>query len=171
MIQNYWDCLDFGGEWVNPPYNFDDIAQALKTQFILMSIDGWTKIYQQALNRPSSHYTMPIRNSDPWSIVFFGLCIFVSALFMLNMFVGVVLSTFYMQKEKVTHGNHLTKLEGEYIDICSLCYKAKPQKRHTSSGFAVRDRLYQIAVHRYFDWFIFACIFANTLTLMLYWPN
>jgi hypothetical protein len=35
----------------------------------------------------------------------------------------------------------------------------------------VRDRLYQIAVHRYFDWFIFACIFANTLTLMLYWPN
>lgn len=25
QITNYWDCLDYGGEWVNSDNNFDDL--------------------------------------------------------------------------------------------------------------------------------------------------
>lgn len=64
--------------------------------------------------------------NHPEYIIYFVTSIFVSAWFILNMFVGVVISTFNIEKEKLSHNTHLTKLESEYIDICLLCYKAKP---------------------------------------------
>jgi hypothetical protein len=26
QVTNYWDCLDYGGEWVNSDNNFDDLS-------------------------------------------------------------------------------------------------------------------------------------------------
>jgi hypothetical protein len=110
-VNDYWDCLDYGGEWVNSRYNFDNILQGLMTQFAIMCTEGWLTIYQTALNSPTSHYQMPKENNNPAAILYFVISIVVSSLFILNMFVGVVISTFNIEKEKLSHNTHLTKLE------------------------------------------------------------
>jgi hypothetical protein len=85
--------------------------QGLKTQFAIMCTEGWLSIYQTALNSPNSHYKMPEVNNHPEAILYFVISIVVSSLFILNMFVGVVISTFNIEKEKLSHNTHLTKLE------------------------------------------------------------
>lgn len=35
------DCLDFGGDWLNRDYNFDNIAKALETLFMMANTEGW----------------------------------------------------------------------------------------------------------------------------------
>lgn len=54
-IKNYWQCLNYGGEWVNQDNNFDNIFQALKTQFIIMCAEGWIGIYE-SLRDSTDHY-------------------------------------------------------------------------------------------------------------------
>jgi hypothetical protein len=129
-INNYWDCLDNGGEWLNQRNNFDNVFQALKTQFVIMCLEGWYGVYRSAVNLPSSHYTMPRENQNPWVIAYFVMCLIGSALFMLNLFVVIVLLTFAQEKDKVTHHTHLTAMESEYIDACTMCYRSAPQRIH-----------------------------------------
>ena len=58
--------------------------------------------------------------------------ILVSGLFFLNMFVGVVISTFKREKEKLSHNTLLTAVEIDYLEACSLCYKAMPEKKFSA---------------------------------------
>jgi len=44
-IKTYWQCLDYGGDWVNADDNFDNVFKALKTQFVIMCAEGWIGIY------------------------------------------------------------------------------------------------------------------------------
>jgi hypothetical protein len=44
-IQTLWDCQDYGGEWINYQYNFDNLLQAFKTQFCIMTTEGWFGVY------------------------------------------------------------------------------------------------------------------------------
>ena len=173
-VYDYWDCLDYGGEWVNADNNFDNFVNAIKTQFIIMCREGWLTIYFQALNLPSSHYQMPQPNSAPISIIYFMGSICVSSLFILNMFVGIVISTFQQEKEKVSHHSHLTKKESEYIDTCTLCYKTKPIPNRFHDGanvVGIKDKTYHIVVSKKFEVFIFVCIVINSVILMLHWYN
>ena len=45
QVTNYWECLDYGGEWVNSDNNFDDLGQGLKTQIAIMCTEGWIQIF------------------------------------------------------------------------------------------------------------------------------
>ena len=38
------DCLDFGGDWINRDFNFDNVFNALETMFIVANAEGWTQI-------------------------------------------------------------------------------------------------------------------------------
>jgi hypothetical protein len=62
------------------------------------------------------------------SFIYFVIVIFIQSLFMGNLFIGVVISTFSAEKEKFTHNALLTNLEYEYLDICTKCFLLKPRK-------------------------------------------
>lgn len=48
-IYNKWDCLDYGGEWKNSESNFNDIGQALKSMFQLMTSENWTDLLYSSM--------------------------------------------------------------------------------------------------------------------------
>lgn len=85
------------------------------------------------------------------------------------MFVGVVISTFNIEKEKLSHNTHLTILESEYIDTCVDCYQAKPQVSYKPTGCKLKDRMHNLATRKAFDFVIFGCIIVNSFVLMLQW--
>jgi len=83
-----------------------------------MTTEGWLDLYFNSLNFSKSHYAMPIANSNPTCFIYYAISLIVSAMIILNMFVGVVISTYNLEKEKLSHNTQLTKLESEYIDTC-----------------------------------------------------
>jgi len=54
QVNNIWECQDYGGEWIVYDNNFDNIGQGIKSQFVIMTSEGWLDIYHNSLdnNRP-----------------------------------------------------------------------------------------------------------------------
>lgn len=44
LIDNKWDCLDYGGDWVNGDRNFDNFPNAMLVLFQLSTTEGWMDI-------------------------------------------------------------------------------------------------------------------------------
>ena len=65
---------------------------------------------------------MPTRNNEPLYIFFCSLFLFFGSLFILNLFVGVVITTFNAEKDEVSNNNMLTKLQIEYLEVLKNCY-------------------------------------------------
>lgn len=43
-IITMYDCLDYGGSWINPVLNFDNIGNALTSLFVLSTTNGWVDL-------------------------------------------------------------------------------------------------------------------------------
>jgi len=50
IIKNRYDCLDYGGEWVNSDQNFDNIGHSLITLFGVMTTEGWIGVMWNAVD-------------------------------------------------------------------------------------------------------------------------
>jgi hypothetical protein len=40
-IKTKWDCLNYGGEWVNKDNNYDNLANSMTTLIGVQSTEGW----------------------------------------------------------------------------------------------------------------------------------
>jgi Ion transport protein len=49
FVNDKWDCMTFGGDWLNKTYNFDNILNALVTLFVMSTTNGWSEIMNSAL--------------------------------------------------------------------------------------------------------------------------
>ena len=90
-------------------------------------------------------------------------------LFILNLFVGVVLNRFDLEKNKLSHNNELTKLQHEYLEVMKNCYLMQPQRQQTKSGNRLKQMCKDIAKSKSFDRFIFICIVLNSISLSITW--
>ena len=107
IIKTKWDCLNAGGTWVNSNFSFDNVFDAIQTLFQMASTSGWSNIMYDCMSTTDIDYVMVTKNNPYWSL-FFILFIIVGSFFLLNLFVGVVISTFNREKEKIGGNNLLT---------------------------------------------------------------
>ena len=114
-------------------------------------------------------HQQPSRNHNPGIALFFVMFLVIGSLFILNLFVAVVIDTFYQEKEKLSRNNDLTQTQQDYCDILIKCYKAFPTKEHVASGSKIREWCYNRAKSKQFDMFILVCIILNTFCLALSW--
>jgi hypothetical protein len=69
---------------------------------------------------------MPKKFKQPLYMIFAILVEIITSLLFLNMFVGVVVETFYTQKADVSGEGRLTENQRSYINIAIMGYQAKP---------------------------------------------
>ena len=43
-IKNKWDCMDYGGSWINKILSFDTIMESIGILFVTATTDGWLLI-------------------------------------------------------------------------------------------------------------------------------
>ena len=67
------------------------------------------------------------------------------SLFILNLFVGVVINTFNIEKEKLSRNNLMTDLQNEYCEVLIKCYGLRPMKAVIETGNKFRDQMTRIA--------------------------
>jgi voltage-dependent calcium channel L type alpha-1D len=130
LLVHKWDCLDAGGEWINQIYTFDNSINALITLFVMATTAGWADVMMQCAKSTSIDYLPggPETASPGW-IFFFIVFIIVGAFFFLNLFVGVVISTFNSEHDKLGGNDLLTEKQKEWIDLRLLVLRSAPERR------------------------------------------
>eukprot|EP01048_Picozoa_sp_COSAG05_P012314 COSAG05_NODE_1222_length_5472_cov_7.765033_1_plen_302_part_10 len=146
--------------WINPPANFDDVGNALYSMFEI-STGEWAHVCHNAVDAAGID-RQPVRESNPLWIAYFIFVVLVSNLFFLNLFVGVIYEQYH--KRKYDGIEELSKSQREWLQIQTAISSRQyvPEQaivRGTSQG--LRNTLFDIVTHRYFDRFIILCIVAN----------
>ncbi len=73
----------------------------------MATTSGWSDIMYDAVSATDIDY-VSINKNNPYWVFFFIAFIIVGGFFLLNLFVGVVISTFNREKEKIGMNNLLT---------------------------------------------------------------
>ena len=53
LIHDKWDCLNLGGEWVEPDMNFDNTLAGMLTLFVFQSREGWIDLMWTSVDATS----------------------------------------------------------------------------------------------------------------------
>ena len=90
VVFSKWDCLNAGEEWINSPFNFDNIFSSVKTLIQVSSRSYWSYVMHDAVSITKYNYVHDDYNKLAWSL-YFVIFMIVGSFFLLNMFVGVVI--------------------------------------------------------------------------------
>ena len=167
-IRDKFDCLDFGGDWINRDQNFDNVMTASLTLFNVMTTEGWLQVMWDAVDSDKID-KVPILSNNMFNVCFFIIFMILGALFILNMFVGVVISVFNYQKEKLELNHLLTQMQKDWCDCLINIYKSNPVAVYRKTGNKIKDFCHATITHWLFDTIIMACILLNTICLALTW--
>ena len=93
LVQTKWDCLNYGGEWLNSDHNFDNTVQSMVVIFIVQSTKRLAAImcginYSTGLDTQPEH-----KENYAYSMLLMTLITLFGILF-INMFVGVVIKVY-----------------------------------------------------------------------------
>ena len=94
QVATLWDCYDLGGEWERYDSNFDNVVEAMITMFNLMTTSGWVSTMLHGIDATAIHQAPKTDKNFSMSL-FFVLFLIMGSLFVLNLFVAVVVDTFF----------------------------------------------------------------------------
>ena len=126
LIKTKFDCLNYGGEWINPQLNFNHIGVAMLGLSSIQSHEGWLGMMWSSVDAQGVDMA-PVYNANLFFIPFTLLTIFVICLLFLNLFVGVVIETFNHQKEILTNNHVLTNSQRIYLQTQLLTFTVGPK--------------------------------------------
>ena len=112
---------------------------------------------------------MPQTNNAPYMIIVSIILCIVSSMLFLNLFVGVVIETFNVEKELLSFNQLLKAPQKSWISVQIMTYSVKPALRTIKTGSKLRDICVDITSHTAFDSFIMGCIIGNTTVLAIKW--
>ncbi|XP_058851928.1 voltage-dependent T-type calcium channel subunit alpha-1H-like isoform X2 [Acipenser ruthenus] len=164
-ITNKSDCLQTNYRWIRRKYNFDNLGQALMSLFVLSSKDGWVNIMYDGLDAVGIDQ-QPVRNHNPWMLLFFISFLLIVSFFVLNMFVGVVVENFHKcrqhqeaEEARLREEKRLRRLEKK---------RRKAQRRPYYANYSpARLYIHTLCTSHYLDLFITFIIGINVVTMSM----
>jgi len=110
-----------------------------------------------------------VPHSNDYISLYFVIYIVVCAFFIINLFVGIVITTYNRQRERVGKDFMLTDEQKKWLDAKMLIIEANPKFYMKRPKKKWRQWFYDLVEDRRFEKFIMACIILNTLILCLKW--
>uniref|UniRef100_A0A8B9K4Q6 Calcium channel, voltage-dependent, T type, alpha 1H subunit b n=1 Tax=Astyanax mexicanus TaxID=7994 RepID=A0A8B9K4Q6_ASTMX len=163
-ITNKSECLHARYRWVRRKYNFDNLGQALMSLFVLSSKDGWVSIMYDGLDAVAVDQ-QPIRNHNPWMLLYFISFLLIVSFFVLNMFVGVVVENFHKcrqdqeeEEARLREEKRQRRLEKRRRSECRPYY---------ADYSPARLYIHTLCTNHYLDLFITVIIGINVLTMSM----
>uniref|UniRef100_A0A6Q2Y551 Ion transport domain-containing protein n=1 Tax=Esox lucius TaxID=8010 RepID=A0A6Q2Y551_ESOLU len=171
-VTNRTDCLQAGYRWTRRKYNFDNLGQALMSLFVLSSKDGWVSIMYDGLDAVGVDQ-QPVRNHNPWMLLFFISFLLIVSFFVLNMFVGVVVENFHkcrqdQEEEEARAREEKRAKRAEKRRRITVCAPTEAQERPYYADYSpVRLNIHTLCTSHYLDLFITIIIATNVLTMSM----
>ncbi|XP_054634832.1 voltage-dependent T-type calcium channel subunit alpha-1G isoform X1 [Dunckerocampus dactyliophorus] len=164
-ITNKTQCRDAGYRWLRRKYNFDNLGQALMSLFVLSCKDGWVSIMYDGLDAVGVDQ-QPIRNNNPWMLLFFISFLLIVSFFVLNMFVGVVVENFHKCRQQQEEEEARLREEKRQRRLEKRRRKAL-EKPYYADYSPLRRSIHSVCTSHYMDLFITIIIFTNLLTMSM----
>ncbi|XP_035175669.1 sodium channel protein type 5 subunit alpha-like isoform X2 [Oxyura jamaicensis] len=165
-IKNKTDCLKNSGTWVNNAVNFDHVGMGYLALLEVATFKGWMDIMYAAVDsreideQPSFEAFLPM-------YFFFVLFIIFGSFFMLNLFIGVVISNFNKQRKKLGGKDlFLTEEQKKYYNALKKLGSKKPQKPIPRPQNMFQGCLFDIVSHKAFDISVVTLICLNMVVMM-----
>uniref|UniRef100_A0A8C6UNT3 Calcium channel, voltage-dependent, T type, alpha 1H subunit a n=1 Tax=Neogobius melanostomus TaxID=47308 RepID=A0A8C6UNT3_9GOBI len=177
-ITNKSNCLEANYRWIRRKYNFDNLVQALMSLFVLSCKDGWVNIMYDGLDAVGVDQ-QPVRNHNPWMLLYFISFLLIVSFFVLNMFVGVVVENFHkcrqdqeeeearLRRSKENRGAVSPVLTFYLISKCILCCAEAKQRPYYADYSPVRLSIHTLCTSHYLDLFITFIICINVFTMSI----
>jgi Ca2+-binding EF-hand superfamily protein len=155
-------CIEQGGLWENPPYNFDNIFSALRTLFVCSTTEGWIDIMHSGMDVTATldtdqpelgFYTAPKQDASYGFALYFVAFILIGTFFITNIFIGVLVNFFGEANGSLL----LTSSQQQWMQTQDLCRSVKSKVLDPPEG-GLRGFLYPISV---------SPIFANLMNLLI----
>ncbi|XP_036950412.1 voltage-dependent T-type calcium channel subunit alpha-1I-like isoform X4 [Acanthopagrus latus] len=164
-ITNKTQCLQAGHRWTRRKYNFDNLGQALMSLFVLSCKDGWVSIMYDGLDAVGVDQ-QPIRNNNPWMLLFFISFLLIVSFFVLNMFVGVVVENFHKCRQQQEEEEARLREEKRQRRLEKRRRRAQ-EKPYYADYSPLRRSIHTVCTSNYLDLFITIIIFTNLLTMSM----
>ncbi|XP_061686405.1 voltage-dependent T-type calcium channel subunit alpha-1H-like isoform X2 [Syngnathoides biaculeatus] len=164
-VANKTQCLDAGHRWLRRKYNFDNLGQALMSLFVLSCKDGWVSIMYDGLDAVGVDQ-QPIRNNNPWMLLFFISFLLIVSFFVLNMFVGVVVENFHKCRQQQEEEEARLREEKRRRRLEKRRRKAL-EKPYYADYSPLRRSIHSVCTSYYLDLFITIIILTNLLTMSM----
>ncbi|XP_075937609.1 voltage-dependent T-type calcium channel subunit alpha-1H [Anarhichas minor] len=171
-ITNKSDCQQANYRWIRRKYNFDNLIQALMSLFVLSCKDGWVNIMYDGLDAVGVDQ-QPVRNHNPWMLLYFISFLLIVSFFVLNMFVGVVVENFHKcrqdQEEEETRlreEKRLKMIEKKRRSKENGGAEAK-QRPYYADYSPLRLSIHTLCTSHYLDLFITFIICINVFTMSI----
>jgi len=170
-IQSKWNCLDFGGVWINNYPNFDSIRSSFLLFFEMLTTENWTFLMFSALdsNKPNKQ---PEKNISNLFALFFIIYMIFAYFLLLNLSYAILSYNFKTEKDNIQNLNFKFPIQNEFFKIYKkLCNLQLPPLKQKVKNSKLSKILTNILDSIYFDSVITCCIIANLITLMMNWPG
>ncbi|KAK5856529.1 hypothetical protein PBY51_008118 [Eleginops maclovinus] len=164
-VTNKSDCLQANYRWIRRKYNFDNLVQALMSLFVLSCKDGWVNIMYDGLDAVGVDQ-QPVRNHNPWMLLYFISFLLIVSFFVLNMFVGVVVENFHKCRQDQEEEEARLREEKRLKMIEKKRRKAK-QRPYYADYSPVRLYIHTLCTSHYLDLFITFIICINVFTMSI----
>uniref|UniRef100_H3C9U3 Calcium channel, voltage-dependent, T type, alpha 1H subunit a n=1 Tax=Tetraodon nigroviridis TaxID=99883 RepID=H3C9U3_TETNG len=171
-ITNKSDCLQANYRWIRRKYNFDNLIQALMTLFVLSCKDGWVNIMYDGLDAVGVDQ-QPVRNHNPWMLLYFISFLLIVSFFVLNMFVGVVVENFHKcrqdqeeEEARLREEKRLKMIEKKRRSKENGGSEAK-QRPYYADYSPLRLSIHTLCTSHYLDLFITIIICINVFTMSI----
>eukprot|EP01061_Rhynchopus_euleeides_P018893 TRINITY_DN3112_c0_g1_i6.p1 TRINITY_DN3112_c0_g1~~TRINITY_DN3112_c0_g1_i6.p1 ORF type:complete len:1793 (+),score=658.70 TRINITY_DN3112_c0_g1_i6:673-5379(+) len=152
--------------WMNYDSHFDHLPAAFLNLFEMASLEGWVDVMNLGIDS-ISHDEAPVANNNPWMSLYFLIFIVFGAFFIINMFIGVLIDTYYQEKEKASHagGLFLNERQKLWVDHHTKMLNIMSANRK-EVGVGVKDSFLLKAVNSTAcDYFITGCIVLNVVMM------
>lgn len=126
---NRRSCIDYGGDWVYRPLNFNTISSSWKSVFVLSTGEAWVDIMWNSFastHTNNAYFDENIVDDFKLSGLLFVFTLIIFNFFLIDLFTGVIVDAFYNQKQKTTGLSYLTKIQKDWVYLMYFILEFKP---------------------------------------------
>lgn len=175
VLPRWWGNDDIG--------NFDNIGMACLTLFEMSTLEMWPDLMFRAMDTDPNAQGMPLKQgANPWMAVYIIGWIVLSAFFLLNLFVGVVLENFNAIRQKEDGSGLMDDTQKEWTRTITAILTVKPEKAIRAPGgkgawVSLRKRIFMLVqgdldnreLPVAFEKFVITLVLLNVLSMAFTW--
>uniref|UniRef100_A0A8C6J0X2 Sodium channel protein n=1 Tax=Melopsittacus undulatus TaxID=13146 RepID=A0A8C6J0X2_MELUD len=165
-IWNKTDCTHCNGIWTNSGVNFDNVGMGYLALLQVATFKGWMDIMYAAVDSRQID-EQPKFEAFSAMYMYFVIFIIFGSFFMLNLFIGVVISNFNQQRKMISGKDlFLTEEQKKYYNALKKLGSKKPQKPIPKPLNTFQGLLFDIVSHKAFDITVAVFICLNMVIMM-----
>lgn len=115
VLDSKWDCLNEGGRWVNSDLNFDNIGNSISTMLVLANAVSWSDIMYSTSEARGIDLVSDTQISGSIAPVFFIAAIVIGKFFLMNLFIGVIITAYNRENELGGKDLMLTEKQNKWV--------------------------------------------------------